>query len=63
VKDIVETSLDRHRGGIMLFLGDLPLQLGGIPHAVGTNSIVLNRTLVEIVEASEKSKLAVNALI
>jgi hypothetical protein len=47
----------------MLFLGDLPLQLGGIPHAVGTNSIVLNRTLVEIVEASEKSKLAVNALI
>jgi hypothetical protein len=28
VKDTVETSLSRHRGGMMLFLDDLPLQLG-----------------------------------
>ena len=28
VKDTVETSLGRHRGGMMLFLDDLPLQLG-----------------------------------
>jgi hypothetical protein len=62
VKDTVETSLGRHRGGMMLFLDDLPLQLGAY-HPVGTNNIVLNRTLVEIVETSEKSKLAVNSLV
>jgi hypothetical protein len=62
VKDTVKTSLGRRRGGMMLFLDDLPLQLGAY-HPIGTNNIVLNRTLVEIVEASEKSKLAVNALV
>jgi hypothetical protein len=62
VKDTVETSLSRHRGGMMLFLDDLPLQLGAY-HPVGTNNIVLNRILVEIVEGSEKSKLAVNAIV
>ncbi|TRO43385.1 hypothetical protein E2P42_02385 [Candidatus Bathyarchaeota archaeon] len=62
VKDTVKTTLDRHRGGMMLFLDDLPLQLGAY-HPVGTNNIVLNRTLVEIVKAFEKSKLAVNALV
>jgi hypothetical protein len=62
VKDTVETSLGKHRVGIMLFLDDLPLQLGAY-HPVGTNNIVLNRSLVEIVEASKKSKLVVNALV
>ena len=62
VKDTVESSLGRRRGGIMLFLDDLPLQLGAY-HPVGTNNIVLNRTLVEVVEASEKSKLVVSALV
>jgi len=46
----------------MLFLDDLPLQLGAY-HPVGTNNIVLNRALVEIVEASVSSKRVVNALI
>jgi len=62
VKETVETSLGKHRVGMMLFLDDLPLQLGAY-HPVGTNNIVLNRSLVEIVEASEKSKLVVNALV
>jgi hypothetical protein len=62
VKNTVETSLGKSRGGMMLFLDDLPLQLGAY-HPVGTNNIVLNRCLVEVVEASEKSKLVVNALI
>ena len=61
VKDTVEASLGKHRVGMMLFLDDLPLQLGAY-HPVGTNNIVLNRSLVEVVEASEKSKLVVNAL-
>ena len=62
VKDTVESSLRKRRGVMMLFLDDLPLQLGAY-HPVGTNNIVLNRRLVEVVEASEKSKLVVNALV
>ena len=62
VKDSVEFSLGKRRGSMMLFLDDLPLQLGAY-HSVGTNNIVLNRTLVEIVEASMKDKHVVNALV
>jgi hypothetical protein len=47
---------------MMLFLDDLPLQLGAY-HSVGTNNIVLNRSLVELVDASFNSKKVVNALI
>jgi L-fucose isomerase-like protein len=47
---------------MMLFLDDLPLQLGAY-HTIGTNNIVLNRALVEIVEAAITSKRIVNALV
>lgn len=46
----------------MLFLDDLPLQLGAY-HPVGTNNIVLNRSLIEIVEALDKPKLIMNSLV
>ncbi len=62
VKDTAEVTLKKRRDSMMLFLEDLPLQLGAY-HPVGTNNIVLNRTLVEIVESQEKSKTAVNALV
>jgi hypothetical protein len=62
VKETVEFSLGKRRGSIMLFLDDLPLQLGAY-HPLGTNNIVLNRTMVEIVEASMASKHTVNALV
>ena len=62
VKDSVEFSLHRHRSGMMLFLDDLPIQLGAY-HPLGTNNIVLNRRLVQIVEASIKTKRVVNALV
>jgi len=62
VKDSVGFSLHRRRGGMMLFLDDLPIQLGAY-HPLGTNNIVLNRRLVQIVEAAIKSKRVVNALI
>jgi hypothetical protein len=62
VKDTVEFSLGKSRGSMMLFLDDLPLQLGAY-HPVGTNNIVLNRALVEIVEASMSAKRVVNALV
>lgn len=47
---------------MLLFLDDLPIQLGAY-HPIGTNNIVLNRTLVQIVEATIESKRVVNALI
>jgi len=62
VKDTVTSSLHRKRSGMMLFLDDLPIQLGAY-HSIGTNNIVLNRVLVEIVEAKLESKHVVNALI
>ncbi len=62
VKDTVKFSQGKRRDGMMLFLDDLPLQLGAY-HPVGTNNIVLNRSLVEIVEASVSSKPTVNALV
>ena len=46
----------------MLFLDDLPLQLGAY-HPVGTNNIVLNRVLIEVVKASISSKRVANALV
>jgi hypothetical protein len=62
VKGTVEYSLGKRRGSLMLFLDDLPLQLGAY-QPIGTNNIVLNKALVDIVEASISSKRVVNALV
>ena len=62
VKETVKVSLGKYRVGMMLFLEDLPLQLGAY-HSVGTNNIVLNKRLVEIVETSINSRLDLNAFI
>jgi hypothetical protein len=62
VKDTVEYALHKRRGGMMLFLDDLPIQLGAY-HSVGTNNIVLNRVLVQIVEAAVESKRVLNTLV
>jgi len=62
VKETVKVSLGEHRLGMLLFLDDLPLHLGAY-HQLGTNNIVLNRSLVNIVEAVTKSKKLVNAFI
>ena len=62
VKDTVQFSVGKRRDSMMLFLDDLPLQLGAY-FPVGTNNIVLNRSLVEIVEASGSAKPTVNALV
>ena len=62
VKETAEFALGKRRDSMMLFLDDLPLQLGAY-YPVGTNNIVLNRALVEIVEASMSDKPTVNALI
>jgi len=62
VKDTVKVTLGKHRLGMLLFLDDLPLQLGAY-HQLGTNNIVLNRSLVNIVEAVTKSKKLLNAFV
>jgi hypothetical protein len=62
VKDTVRDCLGEHRVGMMLFLDDLPLHLGAY-HPLGTNNMVLNRTLVQIVESFRKSKRLVNAFV
>ncbi len=62
VKDTVKLSLGKHRLGMLLFLDDLPLHLGAY-HQLGTNNIVLNRSLVNIVEVVTKSKKLVNAFV
>jgi len=62
VKDTVEFALSKRRSGMMLFLDDLPIQLGAY-HPLGTNNIVLNRVLVQIVETAVASKRVVNALV
>jgi hypothetical protein len=62
VKETVKVSLSKHRLGMLLFLDDLPLHLGAY-HQLGTNNIVLNRSLVNIVEAVTKSKKLVNAFV
>lgn len=62
VKNSVSFALKKRRSGMMLFLDDLPLQVGAY-HSVGTNNIVLNRMLVQIVEASVKEKRVINGLI
>jgi hypothetical protein len=62
VKETAEFAVGKRRDSMMLFLDDLTLQLGAY-YPVGTNNIVLNRALVEIVEASMSDKPTVNALI
>jgi hypothetical protein len=62
VKETVKVSLGERRFGMLLFLDDLPLHLGAY-HPLGTNNIVLNRSLVNIVEAVTKSRKMVNAFI
>jgi hypothetical protein len=62
VKDNVKAVLDKQRRGMLLFLDDLPLRVGAY-HPLGTNNIVLNRTLVNIVEATIKSKKLLNSFV
>ena len=62
VKDSVKEVLGHYRIGMMLFLDDLPLNLGAY-HPVGTNNIVMNRRLIEIVEVATEDKNLVNAFI
>lgn len=62
VKETAKHSLEKQRVGLMLFLDDLPLNIGAY-HPIGTNNLVLNRALVQIVEAATNSRKLVNCFV
>jgi hypothetical protein len=62
VKDTAKRVIGAYRVGLMLVLDDLPLQVGAY-HPVGSNSIVMNRLFLQIVQATATSKRVVNAFI
>jgi hypothetical protein len=62
VKETTKYSLEKQRVGMMLFLDDLPLNIGAY-HPLGTNNLVLNRALVQVVEAATNSRKLVNCFI
>jgi len=49
VKKTVERTLGQKRSGLLLYLTEMPLSLGAY-HGVGSNTIVLNNTLLKLVE-------------
>jgi hypothetical protein len=62
VKETTKRSLGQYRASMMLFLDDLPLNIGAY-HPMGTNNLVLNRALVQIAEAATNSRKLVNSFI
>jgi len=62
VRETVKDYTGEHRGGMLLFLDDLPFRLGAY-HTLGTNNIVLNRTLVHKVKTTTKSKRLLNSFV
>ncbi|MEM2129020.1 MAG: hypothetical protein QXZ70_00320 [Candidatus Bathyarchaeia archaeon] len=62
VKKAVKKVLGRTRSGLLLYLGDLPLNVGAY-HQVGSNGIVLNRRILEIVSRSIKTEIEMNSFV
>lgn len=57
VKKAVKRSLELHRVGLMLYLGNLPIRVGAF-HPMGTNEIVINRRLLGSTKSiKEKSQV------
>ena len=62
VKKSVKNQLGMERAGLMLVLADLPIQLGAF-HGVGTNQIVMNRTLLDRIVAAGHPRSHINAFV
>jgi len=62
VKRAVKENLGQRRVGLMLYLGNLPLSVGAF-HQVGSNGIVINRKILNLVMASAKSITELNSFI
>ncbi|MFQ6010921.1 MAG: hypothetical protein ACE5KG_01990 [Nitrososphaerales archaeon] len=61
VKHTAESVIHRHRAGLTLSLARLPLHTGA--YFAGTNLIVLNQSLLEVVKARAKDIGEVNAFV
>jgi hypothetical protein len=62
VKRAVEVTLNKRRVGLMLGLTELPNHIGAF-HTVGSNFIVMNRSLLEQIVKIYKNRRLVNAYI
>lgn len=62
VKISVKTVLGRERAGLMLYLGNLPLRVGAF-HQIGSNGIVMNKRLLNLMLNSSNSTTEVNSFI
>jgi len=62
VKSATEASMGMHRAGLTLVLGDIPNSVGAY-HEMGSNSIVMNRNVLRVVEKLSKSKGKTNSYI
>ena len=60
VKRAVQKSLGMRRAGLTLVLGDIPTHIGAY-HVMGSNTIVLNRTLYEAVSSLASGRTELNA--
>lgn len=62
VKKAVSHSLGKRRVGLMLYLADLPRNIGAY-HTVGSNAIVVNRSLLRQFSSSIKSLTELNSYV
>ncbi|MGQ9719304.1 MAG: hypothetical protein ACUVWK_05660 [Nitrososphaerales archaeon] len=62
VKETTERSIGLRRAGLTLYLVDLPVNIGGL-HQIGSNAIVMNRTLLMTIESMAESKKDVNSFV
>ncbi len=62
VKRVVESEIGRHRAGLALVLTDMPNSVGAF-HPVGSNSIVLNRALINAMRVVIKNQKEINSFV
>jgi len=62
VRDSVERVLGERRVGLSLGLAEMPNMVGAM-HGVGSNMILMNRTILEFVSRSARSRLEVNSFV
>jgi hypothetical protein len=62
VKRVVESGIGRHRAGLSLVLTDMPNTVGAF-HPVGSNSIVLNRALINAMKVVVKNQREINSFV
>jgi hypothetical protein len=62
VKKSAERSLGLRRAGLMLYLARLPKHIGAY-HTLGTNGIVMNRTILDMVTHGARSLREINSYV